>query len=183
MKLIKNFALVGLLLAACIPTETKPYGPSAFEILIVPVLAVPVFCFSCIYFPYKFLTRHSCAEKFVEYQEDIETYTIKVKIKQRRKVLFEKVFEGPDYQSVIHDALAYAQSHQAPSGVSQWKEHFLKSKQTTKVALFAPCIKLVDNKKIYGFSTSTIRLITPTKSAETAQWKKLEKALVKRFRV
>ena len=187
MKSIKNFALVGLLLASCIPTETKPMGahmaPSGLE-LMGALIIIPVICFSIIYFPYKFLTRHSSVDTFVEFQEDIESYTITLKIRQRRKLISERLFTGSDYQAIVHEALTYAQSQQSPRAAKRtFKERFIQPAPVVKVASFSQSIKLFDDETIYNLATEKIRLVTPTKPAEITQWKRLEKTLTKRFRV
>ena len=187
MKTLKNFTLISLLLATCIPTETKPMGahiaPSGLE-LISALIIIPAICFSVIYFPYKFLTRHSSVEKFVEFQEDIESYTITLKIRQRRKILCELQFTGSDYQKVVREALTYAQSQQSPRAPKRtFKERFTQPAPVAKVATFSQRIKLFDDETVYNLATSTIRLVTPTKLAETTQWKRLEKKLTQRFRV
>ncbi len=158
MKFLKNFTLISLLLAASVPTETKP---SLIALFITALVAIPA---AAIYIPYALLTRHSYAENFVTKQEDIESYSIAVETTKNKEKI-ENIFSGSDYSAVIDDVLTWVEDNQTPR---------------SKVIL-RPSIKLIENEKIYEMRIITRSTLPKKPHLLKKYFEALEKALKKRF--
>ncbi len=133
MKTLKNFALVSLLLATCIPAKTKassvpfldnvvtgaievvkhrPSGAFTFTALTTPI-TLPLLIFTSIFSAIKiirtFCSRHDYARNFISSPKKIATYCIttqaihKNRNTLRSKIIARKTFEGKDFYMLIKE--------------------------------------------------------------------------------
>ena len=156
MKILKNFTLIGLLLAGGTPTETKPIAS-------IIIYTGTVFLATVLYIPYVLFTRHSSARNFVEKQEDIEFYSVTLETKTRtRKTISTEAFSCSDYQTVINNAVRHAQAYVHTPGLK---------------IIITPRIKLLRKNKLY----SLCPLIKSTSLNADAFSVSLEKDLTEQF--
>ncbi len=112
-----------------------------------------------------FFTNYSSAHKFVDRQEDIASYSITVKIKRHVKTIKEQTFIGPDYQTVMNDALLYAHAEQT----------------TGLRTVFKPSITLVDDEQVYPLR-NIVKKTLPKKQTHLARyWRRLANSLSNSF--
>jgi hypothetical protein len=117
--------------------------------------------------PYPFNTWHANAKTYVKKQEDIQSYSLTVKIKHRAKTIKEQNFTAFDYKKIIDKALRYAKKEQTAG---------LK-------AIFKPSIRLVKSWDIYPLG-NVVQPPLPTDPAERADyWKQVEQTVTDSFYV
>ncbi len=117
--------------------------------------------------PYPFNTWHANAKTYAQQQEDIQSYSLTVKIKRRTKTIKEQNFTAFDYKKVIAKAVRFAQKEQTAG---------LK-------AIFKPSIRLVKSWDIYPLGNVVQKTvpINPTEKAD--YWKQVEETLTDSFYV
>ncbi len=180
MKFLKKFTLIGLLLATCIPAETQttqtvsifcmggPVShPNAWLLFnshtIAAIIVAPLALF---YVPYVLFTRHNTVENFVKKQEDIQSYSMTIKLDQpNSKQPLKQSFTETDYKTVIKKSLEWAKAHHTPS----FK------------AIFKPSIKLKEDEKNYTLRSVKRSTIPGYSTKNPAFWKNLKKLLTARF--
>jgi|GEM_PF-5016376 len=174
MKFLKNFAFISLLLTACIPTETHPAHPGHYTMfwtksyflnnhVAAAIIAAPLMLF---YVPYVLFTRHNAIENFVKKQEDIESYSIAIKVNQPNSdQALEQFFTETDYKIVIKKALDWAKAHRFPG---------------LRVT-FKPSIKLLNNEKMYPLRPVKRGTFPGYSTKKAAFWAKSKQMLTKRF--
>lgn len=140
MKILKNFTLISLLLATCIPTETRPFPAPSLPVLVFGVtqwiVGGAIYFTALGYIPYLFLTRHEAAQNFVKHQDDISSYSIALEARNNGNISLITCFTGTDYKKVITDALTYLQT----------EELLLQKLARTEKLYLTPCITLADEK-------------------------------------
>ena len=175
MKFLKNFTLISLLLAACISSANQPaLYPYTYTLhwttalffnkhACAAILAAPLALF---YVPYVLFTRHNAVKNFIKKQDDIESYSIAIKLNQpKSKQPLEQSFTETDYKTVIKKSLEWAKAHKT-QGVT---------------AIFKPSIKLLKDEKIYALRSVKRGTIPGYSSKNPAFWKNLNKHLTARF--
>ena len=180
MKFLKNFTFIGLLLGTCVPTETRPTNfprallplviwsshqktwiiqPNAFAAMIVAPLAL-------FFIPYVLFTRHNAIENFVKKQEDIESYSMTIKLNQpKSNQLLEQSFTDADYKTVIKKSLDWTKAH-----------NFSRLRAT-----FKPSIKLLHDEKIYPLRSVKRSTVAGYSTQGPVFWKKSKRILTERF--
>ncbi len=117
--------------------------------------------------PYPFNTWHANAKTYVKRQEDIQSYSLTVKIKRRTKTIKEQSFTAFNYKKIIDKAVRYAQKEQTPG---------LKT-------IFKPSIRLVKSWDRYPLG-NVVQKSLPANPAEQAEyWKEVEQAITDSFYV
>lgn len=117
--------------------------------------------------PYPLNTWHANAKTYVQAQEEIQSYSLTVKIKRRTKTVKEQSFTAFDYKKVIAKAVRYAQKEQITG---------LKS-------IFKPSIRLVKSWDMYPLG-NVVQKTVPTNPAERANyWKQVEETITDSFYV
>ncbi len=173
VKFLKNLTLFSLLLATCIPTETRP-APS------LPVFVFGVtsaFVYSAItytalgYIPFLLLSRHNDARNFIKHQDDISSYSIAIESRKKGETSFIHYVTAFTYRQVITDALTYLQTN--PS--------FPEKLAKTERLFITPYITLVDEKTTQKLLR--ISIPSPKNSARILDYKKLKKTLIHRFKI
>ena len=179
MKFLKNFALISLLVLACAPIKTQTtqavsifsMGPTIHPNqwllfnahTLAAIIVAPIALF---YVPYVLFTRHNAAENFVKKQEDIESYSIAIKLNQpKSKQPLKQSFTETDYKTVIKKSLDWAKAH----------------KTRGFRAIFKPSIKLLKDEKFYTLRSVKKSAIPGYSSKNPAFWKNLNKHLTARF--
>jgi hypothetical protein len=105
--------------------------------------------------PFLAFSYHSSAKNFVEQPEDIESYSVTVKVRRLCKTIKEQSFTNPDPKLVIAQAIQYAQQEQTAD---------------SKV-FFEPTIKLVDFEKIYSLRRVTKAKVSKNIATHDLYWK------------
>ena len=181
MKFLKNFVLLGLLMGACIPSDTRTANQPALypgnytlhwttalffnKHACAAIIIAPIALF---YIPYVLFTRHNAAENFIKKQEAIESYSIAIRLNQPRgKQPLEQSFTGLTYKTVIKETLEWAKAHQTPGFT----------------AVFKPSIKLVKNEKLYTLRSVKKSTLPGYSTKNPAFWKNLNKLLTARFKL
>ncbi len=117
--------------------------------------------------PYPFNTWHANAKTYVQAQEEIQSYSLTVKIKRRAKTVKEQSFTAFDYKKVIVKALRYVQKEQTPG----------------QKTVFKPSIRLIKSWDIYPLG-NVVQKALPLSPAEQADyWKEVEQTLTDSFYV
>lgn len=114
MKSVKSYlALLGLF-TLFTPSTTKPYYVTTVETrrYVEPEISPEVWLASLVTLVFAFWISEKLAPKYVEAQDDIETYSVTVKVKHRFKTVAQATFTASDYDDVIEDAIAFAQKEQ-----------------------------------------------------------------------
>lgn len=117
--------------------------------------------------PYPFNTWHANAKTYVQKQEEIQSYSLTVKIKHRAKTLKEQSFTAFDYKKIIDKALLYAQKEQRPG---------LKT-------IFKPSIRLIKNWDRYPLGNVVQKSLPANPTERADYWKQVEQALTDSFYV
>jgi len=117
--------------------------------------------------PYPLNTWHANAKTYAQRQEDIQSYSLTVKIKRRTKTIKEQNFTAFDYKKVIAKAVRYAQKEQTAG---------LK-------AIFKPSIRLVKSWDIYPLGNVVQKAVPLNPSERSSYWKEVEQTLTDSFYV
>jgi hypothetical protein len=162
-----------LLFALSAPTTLKPYYVTTVETrrYVEPEVSPEVWLASLFTVFFAFWLSEKLAPQYVETQEDIESYTVTVKIKKHLKTVDEETFTARDYDDVIEQALDFAQKNQG-------ENHSL---------VFKPSITVAQKKRPYSrtYSLDVIRKPTlPSRPDRKEEyWQRLERSLTRTFLV
>lgn len=141
-----------VLLGTTLITLSGLIGP--FSLIPTALIALPLFTH-----------RYASVQDFVEYQQDIESYAVIVKIKRHVKTIKGKLFSGPDYHKVMTDALTYAHKEQAPG----------------QRIVMKPRITLVREEKPSNLR-NIVKTVLPKSPAKAARyWRRLAQSLANCF--
>jgi hypothetical protein len=184
MKIIKkNFIFLSLLMAAYVPTTTKPIFPSLAVAVIVSaqfLTSVSVGYSAFTYIPYLIVTRHRSAQNFVKHQTDIQSYELVVETRKSGETLVAQSFNGPDYRTVINDTLAYLHTQVHAFAPPTHRARFSVQLKNETLILLQPRITLAKDETVYELRRLPVIFPTDPQQA-TRSWKKLEKNLIDRF--
>ncbi len=117
--------------------------------------------------PHPFNSWHANAKTYVKRQEDIQSYSLTVKIKRRTKTVKEQSFTAFDYKKVIAKALVYAQKEQTAG---------LK-------VVFKPSIRLVNNWDMYPLGNVIQKKVPINPEKRSDYWKQVEETITRSFYV
>lgn len=131
------------------------------------ILPLKMAGFSIATLPYPFNTWHANAKTYVQQQEEIQSYHLTVKIKQRTKTIKEQSFTAFDYKKVIAKAVHYAQKEQAIG---------LK-------VIFKPSIRLVKSWDMYPLGNVVATSLPASPAEQSAYWQQVEKTITNSFYV
>ena len=115
------------------PTTTKPYYVTTVETrrYVEPEISPELWLASLITVVFAFWISEKLAPKYVEAQDDIETYSITVKVKHRFKTVAQATFTASDYDDVIEDAIAFAQKEQGENQSLVFKPSITTSRRNS----------------------------------------------------
>ena len=133
MKSVKSCLVLAGLFALFMPTTTRPYYVTTVETrrYVEPEISPEVWLASLITVVFAFWISEKLAPKYVEAQDDIETYSVTVKVKQRFKTVAQATFTASDYDDVIEDAIAFAQKEQGENQSLVFKPSITTSRRNS----------------------------------------------------
>ena len=133
MKSVKSCLVLAGLFALFMPTTTRPYYVTTVETrrYVEPEISPEVWLASLITVVFAFWISEKLAPKYVEAQDDIETYSITVKVKHRFKTVAAATFTASDYDDVIEDAIAFAQKEQGENNSLVFKPSITTSRRNS----------------------------------------------------
>ncbi len=172
MKFLKNFTLISLLLAACIPTETRPF-PSlpVFVFSLASYIAYSAIGYTTVgYIPFLLLSRHDIARNFVKHQDDISSYSIAIDLRKKEEMSPICCFTGSDYKKVINDTLTYLQTNPT----------FPKKLAAAEKLSITPCITLANKETTQKLLRISIRR---QKNSIPLDYERLKASLIYRFKI
>ena len=125
MKSVKScLALLGIF-ALCTPTTTKPrtYSVTTTRHYVEPEIEISpeAWLISLFTVVFAFWLSEKLAPQYVEAQEDIEAYSVNVKIKKHFKTITEATFTSADYDDVIEKEIDFAQKEQGENQQLEFK--------------------------------------------------------------
>ena len=171
MKSIKSCLVLLGFFALFVPTTTKPYYYVTTETrrYVEPEISPEVWLASLITLVFAFWISEKLAPQYVETQEEIEAYSVTVKIKHRFKTVEEETFTSTDYDDVIEKAVDFAQKEQG-------ENHSL---------VFKPSITVAQKKRPYSRTYCLDAIRKPTLPSRPDRkdeyWQRLERALTRTF--
>jgi hypothetical protein len=169
MKSVKScLALFGLL-ALFTPTTTRPYYVTTVETrrYVEPEISPEVWLASLVTLVFAFWVSEKLAPKYVEAQEEIEAYSVTVKIKHRFKTISEATFTSADYDDVIEKAIDFAQREQG----------------NNQSLVFKPSITIVGKRSPYPLDSVKKSALPSNPDSKDAYWKNVDRDLTRLFLV
>lgn len=171
MKSLAPYKLVLVLYALSVPSTLKPYYVTTVETrrYVEPEISPEAWLITLFTIPFVYWLSEKLAPQYVESQEEIESYTVTVKIKKHLKTIEEETFTASDYDDVIERAIEFAQKEQ--------KENYS--------LVFKPSITVAQKKRPYSrtYSLDVIRKPSlPSRlDRQKEYWQRLERALARTF--
>ena len=173
MKFLKKFALISLLLAACIPTKTRPvFSLPGLVFGATSIIVSGAVGFTALgYIPFLWLSRHDNARNFVKHQDAISSYSITIDLRKKGEISPLCCFTGSDYKKVINDTLTYLQTEPT----------FPKKLAAAEKLSITTCITLTNEKT----TQELLRISIPDSrnSARALDYKRIESTLIDRFKI
>ena len=168
MKSVKSCLVLAGLFALFMPTTTRPYYVTTVETrrYVEPEISPEVWLASLITVVFAFWISEKLAPKYVEAQDDIETYSVTVKVKQRFKTVAQATFTASDYDDVIEDAIAFAQKEQGENQSLVFKPSITTSKRNS-----------------YFLDTVKKSALSSKPDSADAYWKQIDRDLTRIFLV
>lgn len=135
--------------------EHEPYHEVTSVEAILTLIAIPL----------AFLLADTWAKNYVTTQDNIDSYSITVKVKHYFKTIEEKTFTSSDYDDVVQDALEFAQEEQ--------RKHYS--------FVFKPNITVIGRSRPYSLD-SIRKPRVPSKPKRIEEyWQRLERQLMRTF--
>ncbi len=134
MKSVKSCIALLALFALCAPTKSKPrsyYVTTETRHYVEPEVSPEVWLASLITLVFAFWISEKLAPKYVESQDEIETYSVTVKVKHRFKTVAEATFTASDYDDVIERAISFAQQEQGDNNSLVFKSSITTSRRNS----------------------------------------------------
>ena len=169
MKSVKSyFALLGLFILFT-PTPTRPrtyYTTVETRRYVEPEISPEVWLASLITVVFAFWISEKLAPKYVETQDEIETYSVTVKVRHRFKTVAAATFTASDYDDVIEDAIAFAQKEQGENNSLVFKPSITTSRRNS-----------------YSLDTVKKSALPSKPDSTDGYWKQVERDLTRIFLV
>ncbi len=170
MKSVKScIALLGLF-ALCAPTTSKPrsyYVTTETRHYVEPEFSPEVFLASLATVLFFFWVSEKLAPKYVETQEEIEAYSVTIKIKKHFKTVTEATFTGADYDEIIERSIDFAQKEQGEN----------------QSLVFKPSITVAGKRHPYSLDMVKKSALPSNPDSKDAYWKQVERDLTRIFLV
>ncbi len=163
-----HIKLLGLF-ALFVPSTTRPrayYVTTETRHYVEPEISPEAWLITLITIPFVYWLSEKLAPKYVETQDDIETYSVTVKIKQRSKTVAAATFTASDYDDVIEDAIAFAQKEQGEN----------------QSLVFKPSIT-TSRRNSYSLDAVKKSALSSKPNSSDAYWKQIDRDLTRIFLV
>lgn len=129
------------------------------------LIGVPFIPVATLSIPFLALSYHASAKNFVEKPEDIDLYSLTLKIRSQCKTVHQQHFINPDPLTVITQAVKYAKN--TPNLYDR--------------IFFEPHIQLINSEKTYDLRRITKAKLPNNPLSQEMYWHKLEDALANRL--
>ncbi len=169
MKSVKSCVALFTLFALFTPTKSKPrsyYVTTETRHYVEPEISPEVWLASLIVTFFALFISEKLAPKYVETQDEIEAYSLTVKIKKHSKTVAEATFTSADYDDVIEHAIAFAQKEQGDYNSLVFKPSITTSKRNS-----------------YFLDTVKKSALSSKPDSADAYWKQIDRDLTRIFLV
>jgi hypothetical protein len=170
MKSVKSgLALLGLFIL-CTPTKSRPrsyYVTTETRHYIEPEISPEAWLISLFTVVFAFWLSEKLAPQYVETQDQIEAYSVTVKIKHRFKTVREGTFTAADYDNAIDLAIDFAQREQGEN----------------QSLVFKPSITVSGKRHPYSLEIIKKSALPSSPESKDSYWKQIDRDLTRLFLV
>jgi len=164
-----SLALLGFF-ALCAPTKSNTrsyYVTTETRHYVEPEISPEAWFISLFTVVFAFWLSEKLAPQYVEAQEEIEAYSVTVKVRKHFKTVSEATFTSADYDDVIEKAIDFAQKEQG-------------EKQSL---VFKPSITVAGKRSPYSLDAVRKPALPSNTDNKDSYWKQIERDLTRLFLV